>query len=289
VQIPAGSDARLPGAGGAEPPAGRLALRLLPGGDSERAAALAARLGLPGVDTGSDEAALWLQLGPEGLSLQVAGPGAPGAVRADLVGGRCGARRRQAGARRMPIARAAALARPAAPRILDATGGLLADALVLASLGASVWACERHPVIVELALDALRRAAEDAELRAWLPQRLRLLALDAREVLSAPARPDGAGFDAVYLDPMYPPRSGSAAGRKELAVLLRLTGPETDAAALLECALDSEARRVIVKRPARAAPLGGRPPDLVYRGRSTRFDVYLRQAPAGAVSASAAR
>ena len=34
-------------------------------------------------------------------------------------------------------------------------------------------------------------------------------------------------------------------------------------------------RRVVVKRPAKASPLGGRQPDLAISSPNTRYDVYL--------------
>jgi len=67
----------------------------------------------------------------------------------------------------------------------------------------------------------------------------------------------------------------SALGRGELQRLRRLVGEDEDADELLAAALAVARRRVVVKRPSRAAPLGGRAPHLISRGASTRFDVYL--------------
>jgi 16S rRNA (guanine1516-N2)-methyltransferase len=78
----------------------------------------------------------------------------------------------------------------------------------------------------------------------------------------------------VLIDPMFP-TSRSAIGRGELQLLRRFVGEDPDAGELLAAALAVARRRVVVKRPARAAPLGGRAPHLTSRGSSTRFDVYL--------------
>jgi 16S rRNA (guanine1516-N2)-methyltransferase len=95
---------------------------------------------------------------------------------------------------------------------------------------------------------------------------------DARELL---ARPGREAPDAVLLDPMFPRDDRTALGRGELQILRQLVGADEDAAELLEHALACARRRVVVKRPAHAALLGGRAPQLRLTGTSTRFDVYL--------------
>jgi hypothetical protein len=45
--------------------------------------------------------------------------------------------------------------------------------------------------------------------------------------------------------------------------------------ACFELALARARKRVVVKRAAKAAPLGQHKPDLVQRARTIRFDVYL--------------
>ena len=272
------------GPGRASP--GALRIRVVPGGQLSTAIDLATELGLPlveAVTTPADRSpsGVWLEVGSEGLSLRLAGTDAPGPVRAELVGGALGWRRRQGPGRRMPIARAVGLGSPGTPRLLDATAGLLRDAVVLAGLGARVTACERHPVVGALVRDALARArGADADFAAWLDERLEFRGVDARELLGS----TDAGWDVVYLDPMYPGRTGSALNRKEMRVLGAalaasagtLDRPDADAPELLCLARASGARRVVVKRPAGSPPLGDAPPDLVFEGRSTRFDVYLR-------------
>jgi 16S rRNA (guanine1516-N2)-methyltransferase len=66
--------------------------------------------------------------------------------------------------------------------------------------------------------------------------------------------------------------------RKPLRVLRMLAGDDDDAPALLEAALATGVHRVCVKRPLRAPVIENeeRPgPDVVYKGKAVRFDVYL--------------
>jgi 16S rRNA (guanine1516-N2)-methyltransferase len=154
--------------------------------------------------------------------------------------------------------------------ILDATSGFATDSVILSLAGFKVTACERHPVVHALQRDAYERAQCDAGLRAAL-QRLQLIAADAREVLHAQT------FDAVYLDPMFPERSKSAAVKKPMVYLQALLGEGDDGAALLEQALRVARQRVVVKRPLKAPFLTGIKPAGQKLGKAVRFDIYSPQ------------
>ena len=74
---------------------------------------------------------------------------------------------------------------------------------------------------------------------------------------------------------MFPPRrKRHALVKKEMRVCRLVTGDDPDATELLQAALESGVRRVVVKRPAGAPPLSASPSHST-TGRSTRFDVYL--------------
>lgn len=81
--------------------------------------------------------------------------------------------------------------------------------------------------------------------------------------------------DVICLDPMYPHRTKQAAVKKEMRVLRAVVGDDEDAVALLPLARALAVRRVVVKRPRLAPQLDSAPPDVVYQGNHTRFDVYL--------------
>ncbi len=242
-----------------------------------RAAAEAARLALPLADTPS-EGDLALVLDARGWALVDPRPGAPGAVRADLLEGDLGDRLRSGARGESRLAKALGLKRHPEPLVLDATAGLGRESVLSAALGCRVVACERSPVVALLLRDALERAAAgglDA-----LVSRIDLRVADAREVLATLAEDERP--DVVLVDPMFPERRKAAAQKKEMQLLQRLLGPdsEDEAPSLLRAALEVARRRVVVKRPVHAPPvaLEGRRPDLVVEGRAARYDVYLTHA-----------
>jgi 16S rRNA (guanine1516-N2)-methyltransferase len=131
---------------------------------------------------------------------------------------------------------------------------------------------ERSPFIAALLRDGLERALAADDTRA-AAERMCLHSGDAATVMKqfdAPHRPD-----VVYLDPMYPHRSKSALVKKEMRLLRTLVGEDLDAPRLLESALRTAAKRVVVKRPRLAAALPGVAPSHSLMGSTTRFDIYL--------------
>jgi 16S rRNA (guanine1516-N2)-methyltransferase len=233
--------------------------------------ALAARLNLPIGQTSGAEV-LVLRQTADHLELVQTGPGAPGPVFVDFVAGAMGHRRKHGGGRGQLVARAVGIKKDFIPTVIDATAGLGRDSFVLAQLGCAVRMIERSAVVAELLRDGMRRGERDEEVREVIA-RMSLMAGDAKEYLlhlSEAERPD-----VVYLDPMHPERSKSAAVKKEMRLFRELVGGDEDAVELLQAALKSAKKRVVVKRPRKAAAISGPGPDLVFEGKSTRFDVYL--------------
>lgn len=177
------------------------------------------------------------------------------------------ARRRTA---RDPLRRALGGART----IVDATGGYGDDAIALASAGHDLRVFERHPVVFALVLDAVRRHAASGSAPNLTPPHFELHRVDATTALPQ------VEADAIYLDPMYPPkRKRAALPRKEIQLLRRLLGPEDNQEALFEAATRARADRWVVKRPVGAAPLGqdlGWKPANRIQTKLVRFDIYTR-------------
>ena len=225
---------------------------------------------------------LTLRLDEDGWALIDPAPGAPGAVRADLLGGGMGERLRGGGRGEGRLASALGLKRRPGVSVLDATAGLGRESAVAAALGCSVIACERSPIVATLLRDALDRAA-DAPGLAEVIARIDLRVADARAVLRAlAAGPEADRPDAVLVDPMFPERTKAARAKKEMQLLQRLLGPDdpADTVELIALALATARRRVIVKRPVHAPQVAGvRPPDLEVPGRAARYDVYLITPP----------
>lgn len=235
------------------------------------AESLARDLGLPCRNQLPRSEGIALVLDEARLSLQLTGPGAPGPVSAEFVSGRGGWRAREAAARGETLSRAVRVGGREHPDVIDATAGLGRDGFLLAAGGCRVTLIERHPVVAAVLGDGLARAAA-APATAEAAARIELVQGDARAVLSQRRA------DVVLVDPMHPPRRKSAAVRKEMQVFRALVGPDADETELLDAALQSARRRVVVKRPAHAPPLDNRRPSGAIEERSTRFDLYAGQA-----------
>lgn len=217
--------------------------------------------------------AYYLCLKEQGLQLRHTGPRAAGPIRVDFVTGTLAHRRRFGGGRGQPLARAAGMKPGFKPTVWDATAGLGRDGFVLASLGCRVTLCERSAILTALLQDALQRAAADAEIGGWVSRRLRLVHGDSSELLQNLAEQRQA--EVIYLDPMYPPGKQHVLVKKDIRALQELLGPDQDSGALLERALNSARRRVVVKRPRRAGWLNHIKPDTCIVGKKTRYDVYF--------------
>ena len=149
--------------------------------------------------------------------------------------------------------------------IVDGTAGLGVDAAHLAAAGHRITAVEEHPLPHALLQDGLLHC-DDTE----LASRLNLVRANTIEWLGNLDH----GVDVVYLDPMYPPRPGSALSRKGIRLLQEIIPycPDRDRQ-MLEVARCRAVRRVVVKRPHHAEPLlPGKSGET--KGKLVRFDIY---------------
>jgi len=183
-------------------------------------------------------------------------------------------RRIQAG-RKQLLPRALGLHKKPDLQIVDATAGLGRDGFTLAALGATVTLVERQPMIAALLRDARERALQLPHL-SQAAQRVRIVESDALPWLrQAGQQSDHPPIDAVHLDPMYPDDGKRALPQKAMQMLRALTGGDADADQLLQAALASGARRVAIKRDAKAGWLGGLKPAHQLSGTQARYDIYL--------------
>ena len=166
------------------------------------------------------------------------------------------------------------------PRAVDATAGLGEDSFLLAAAGFEVTLCEADPVIAALLADALARAARDPSL-APIVARMRLVEGDSRDTLAAlaaeGAQDPGARPDVVYLDPMFPGRTKSAAVKKKFQLIHGLERPADplDEDALLRAALAARPRKIVVKRPVKGPHLAGVKPSHSIAGKAVRYDCIV--------------
>ncbi|MSR04731.1 MAG: rRNA methyltransferase [Phycisphaerales bacterium] len=155
--------------------------------------------------------------------------------------------------------------------VADATAGLLGDAWLLALAGFQVTAFERSPMVARLVRDGLVRAANDPRVDQTILARLHFIEGDAAALLG------DRSFDAILVDPMFPPKvKASALSRKDVRLLRAAVGDDLDAAHLLEAARRAARMRVCVKRADDAPDIADAPaPDVRFEGKTARFDVYL--------------
>jgi 16S rRNA (guanine1516-N2)-methyltransferase len=175
-------------------------------------------------------------------------------------------RRRIRQGRRLAIAKACGVRQDLS--VLDAMAGFGLDGITLAALGCRVLMVERDPLLYALLEDAVSRARAEFQFGPIECRRG-----DAREVLAI-----AAPFDTIYLDPMFPNRSGSALPRLSAQLLARYVGPpDDDLAGLVAQSRMAARQRVVVKRRRLDPTVAS--PDWQIVGRSVRFDVYRGSAP----------
>jgi 16S rRNA (guanine1516-N2)-methyltransferase len=192
----------------------------------------------------------------------------------DFVGGAVGYRFRSGSARNHPLVKAVGLSRGNIPTVVDATAGLGRDAFLLASLGAQVTLLERSPEVHALLQNGLARAGAEGPELAAVVARMTLVFGDARDLLP------GLRADVVTVDPMHPPRRNTALVKKEMRLLRQLAGTDADALQLMQAALSSACKRVVLKWPLRAHPLHGLgKPTYQITGKTVRYDVFIEHDP----------
>ena len=188
----------------------------------------------------------------------------------DFVGGAVGHRLRSGEGRGQALPKAAGFTKGRTPYVVDATAGLGRDAFLLASLGANVTLIERSAEMHAHLQEGIARAKAEGGVYEEIASRMTLLHGDSRELLKTLSP------DVVVVDPMHPPRHNSALVKKEMRVLRDVVGADPDQRELMEAALQSARRRVVLKWPLRAAPMEGlQKPSHQISGKNTRYDVFM--------------
>ena len=155
--------------------------------------------------------------------------------------------------------------------VVDATAGLGHDAALLACMGWDVLAIERDAFLASTIQLSIQDAERSSELWNLMRDRLRVQHGDSKVILrSLDPQPD-----VVYLDPMFRDRRKPSALPKKPAQILQALAEPSQECELLEVAR-AVARRVVVKRPKGGPSIAE--PNLTFRGRLVRYDVYLGMA-----------
>ncbi|MBN2802182.1 MAG: class I SAM-dependent methyltransferase [Deltaproteobacteria bacterium] len=172
-----------------------------------------------------------------------------------------------------PFAKALGIKGNKISTIWDLTFGTGKDAILLLHFGARVVGFERNKTVSILIKDALRASQKDDVLNKVLNEKLTFIAED-------PSRSHNLEVfnntpHAIYIDPMYSPKTKTAKSRKEMEIFKHIVGPDNDSVELFNFAI-KHSSRVVVKRSLHAEELV-RNPDIIYKGKSTRYDVYLKK------------
>ncbi|MDD5580784.1 MAG: class I SAM-dependent methyltransferase [Methylobacter sp.] len=156
--------------------------------------------------------------------------------------------------------------------VIDATTGWGQDSLHIFRMGYEILCMERSPVMTELLLDGFGRLNQQNWMQQLNLQSPPLMMGNAIELLATlETRPD-----CIYLDPMFPPkRKKSALAKKSMMILRDLLGDDQDKDQLFAAALEATGKRVVVKSPDYAEPLGALPNES-FQGKLLRYDVYFK-------------
>lgn len=181
--------------------------------------------------------------------------------------------------------------------VIDATAGLGQDSFLLAAAGFSVEMYEQDPIIAALLQDALERGSKNAAL-ATVISNMHLYKQDSVSALKDHAyalgitHPSGEAQspiadndsfaqtnlrkpEVIYLDPMFPARTKSAAVKKKFQLLHQLEHPCENEIELFEAAQMLRPHKIVVKRMLKGSYLANKKPSYSIKGKAIRYDCYV--------------
>ena len=191
-------------------------------------------------------------------------------LKCDFVHGAVSHRMHFSGRRGQHLPKAVGMKGGQSPTIIDATAGLGRDAFLLASLGSQVTLIERSDIIHQLLAAGMNAASQAGGQHKIIIDRMTLIHGDSIALLPH------MHADVVLVDPMHPSRQKSALVKAEMRAIRDIVGVDEDQQLLVETALTMATKRVVLKWPAKAAPLAGlRPASHQIIGKSIRYDVFM--------------
>ena len=191
-------------------------------------------------------------------------------LKCDFVRGPVNHRLLFGGGRGQDLPKAVGMKAGLTPRITDVTAGLGRDAFLLASLGSEVTLIERSDIMHSLLRDGMEEARQQGGIHAEIICRMALIHGDSIELLPS------LNPEIVLVDPMHPPRKKSALVKGEFREIREIVGVDNDQLTLIETALATASKRVVLKWPAHASALDGvKACSHQIIGKSIRFDVFM--------------
>lgn len=163
-----------------------------------------------------------------------------------------------AGFKREPLAKAIGLKQYSS--ITDATFGMGGDSMYFLAMGLKVIAYEREPIIFlinKIKIDSLAK----------IDERFNFIKLHFGEAN------EGLTHEVIYYDPMYSDHNDKALPNKQMRIFRSVIGVDTDEITVAN-KLKNLCLRFVIKRPLKASVLLEKP-QIQFKGKSTRYDVYL--------------
>ncbi len=148
--------------------------------------------------------------------------------------------------------------------VTDLTAGLGVDAFTLAAHGKVVDCVERCAPIALLLFDAISRNSGS------ITDNIHLNFADSRQWLQKVKVP----LETIYIDTMFMAKKKTAKSNKSMQIIRAIAGDDMDAGLLVNRALASGAKRVVIKHPDNGSMLGPEP-SFQYQGKTVRFDIYI--------------
>lgn len=148
--------------------------------------------------------------------------------------------------------------------VIDGTLGAGKDSLLLYHFGVSILGIEQHSITHCLVESALAKSELDTK-------KFQIKKAETCDFLQQGQWQ----AQVLYLDPMFENTSQKSAPKKTLAFIRELETPPMDVEKIILKAFEVGIKRVVVKRPLKAAQLYGKPSS-VLRGKLIRYDVYTR-------------
>ena len=150
-------------------------------------------------------------------------------------------------------------------KVLDLSAGSGIDSFIIANFGFEILMIERNWIIYLLLKDALRRIKEISRFENL---KLNLKFGEAINYLKNT-------YPVIYFDPMFPLKNKKALNQEKMRIFTDLVGNDHDALQVARLAYQN-AHRLVIKRPRVAdSLLEEKKPNLIYRGKNHRFDVYF--------------
>lgn len=163
-------------------------------------------------------------------------------------------------------------------KVIDATAGFGTDSFILANLNCQVYSIERNHKIFSVLQSKILKAKEH-DFLAKISKNITLIHGDARLVIPEIIKQYDFTPDVIYLDPMFPLKTKTAAANKQIQLLKSIIQESIliqDDKDLLKNCLNFAKHRVVVKRPRISSYLEDIKPSFSLIGKANRFDVYVK-------------